>query len=186
MHQAFLTLLTRHSGRRFRMSSFQLSRCIFEKYMKMSVLIEAPPPRSHRHCVLLIADDISLGGSLISAPDRKAVLWRGCPSPTPQQKAAVVNIIGLLSFFAERIMESPILFSFCVYVWELFKSWSDRHFDAFCVQRRTCRRALCVSLPKKMSLPQKVSITHLTLLCICILCILWYILSQQLTYAFLL
>lgn len=153
----------------------------------MSVLIE---PRSHRHCVLLIADDISLGGSLISVPDRKAVLWRGCYPPPPlQQKAAVVNIIGLLPSFTERIMESPILFSFCVYMWELFKSWSVRHFDAFCVLRRMRRRALCVSLPKKKraclrryrSLVE-VELLHWALLCI--LCILWYIPLQQLTYAF--
>lgn len=82
----------------FKMGSFQPSQYICEIYMKVSVLIETL--RSHWQRVLLISDDISLAGSLISVPDRKAVLWRVRWSRSQ-------NDYQLLSLFTEEIRRCP-------------------------------------------------------------------------------
>lgn len=82
--------------------------------MKMSTLIETL--RSHWRCVLLIADDISLAGSLISVPDRKAVLWWGS-CPAAKMTISYCLRCQSLSFFTEEIWGCPSCF-LSLYIYE--------------------------------------------------------------------
>lgn len=75
---------------------------------------------------LLIADKVSLAGSLISVPDRKAVLWQGsCP-------AAKRTMGWFLQFICrDRSVKVSILFLYFVYMREPFKCWSGRPSGVF-------------------------------------------------------
>lgn len=61
-----------------------------------------PPVWGLIDTVLLIADDISLGGSLICVPDRKAVLWRGCYPPTPAAESSCCEHYRASTFLRQK------------------------------------------------------------------------------------
>lgn len=112
-------------------------RFIFEIYMKMSVWVENP--RSHWRWVLLIADDISVTGSWISVPGRKAVpWWGGCPAAN----MTISCTFSVLVFLHRGNTAWFIFSSFFVHTWEPFKSWSSEHL--FCL-------AFCLSLYQLVS-----------------------------------
>lgn len=84
---------------------------LWDIYMKMSVLIDTM--RSHWWCVLLIAGDVSLAGSLISVPDRKAVLWWGSWPAVKMTSSIVHNSSFYLS--SQKNYRFGLAFFICIY-----------------------------------------------------------------------
>lgn len=95
-------------------------------YECMSLLIETP--RSQWLCMLSIADDVSLTGSLISVPDGKAVPWRGSCVQT-KMTYQLFSTTSLFIFLHRRNMGGVHLVFFLYICQNPFKEWSNPPFD---------------------------------------------------------